>query len=476
MEDKASWYQLASLKMIFSGKKKQQDACLANFDDPLYNEVFGINSKGCFMKKFFLIFIIALSMGFPHAYGEEHRYIVKFKSNSKTKRTASPITDAPKGHVIRSLKNGYVINLNEALDIKSILEDKEVESVEQDRLMHLIEPTSIIPVKSNIENEEKIPNGVKRIKADTGDIYPEMTVAVIDTGVDPNIPDIDVVLGINFINSSKAQTDDNGHGTHVAGTIAAKINGRGVVGVAPGTKVIALKVLDAKGSGWMSDIIAAIEWVTEHADQIDVVNMSLGDLGNGTFMHEAIQKSVNKGIVYVVAAGNSSMDIYGHNRNYFKGSNFFPASYPEVMTVSAMTDTDGKPGGNGPKSSYGELDDTLAWFSNFSTAVHPDNPVYSPGAGIDLAAPGVDILSNAPGDKLMKMSGTSIACPHAAGAVIRFISEYGEEYMENGKKDAQFVYKIRQALIDLAQPQEEWNDNHDASDPDSNHEGLLQVP
>ena len=216
--------------------------------------------------------------------------------------------------------------------------------------------------------------------------------------------------------------------------------------------------------------------MTEHSNEVDVVNMSLGGFGNSSFLHNAIRRSVDKGVVYVVAAGNESMDIYGYNHDYFVGDNFTPASYPEVMTVSAMADTDGKPGGKGSKTSFGDLDDTLAWFSNYSHMVHPENPVYSPGAGIDLAAPGVDILSNAPGDKLVKLSGTSMASPHVAGAVARFIYEFGKDYMENGKKDAQFVYKIRQALIDLAQPQEEWNSKKDAKDPDPNHEGLLQLP
>ncbi len=428
------------------------------------------------MKKLLVIFFIAFSVGLPHAYGESNRYIVKFKDHPVSKRSVSHMADAPKGRVIRSLKDGYVIKLDEDVDAASLLADDEVESIEQDRLMYLIEPTSIVPVEININKGEQIPNGIKRIKAERGGDYSEMTVAVIDTGVDPNIPDIDVINGINFVSPTTEQLDDNGHGTHVAGTIAAKINGRGVVGVAPGAKVIALKVLNAKGTGWMSDIIAAIDWVTDHSEEVDVVNMSLGSLGNSGFLHNSIKNSVNKGVVFVVAAGNSSLDIYGYSKDYFVGENFTPAAYPEVMTVSAMADTDGKPGGKGPESSFGDLDDTLAWFSNYSTTVHPENPVYSPGAGIDLAAPGVDILSNAPGDKLVKMSGTSMAAPHVAGAVARFIYEYGADYLENGKKDAQFVYKIRQALIDLAQPQEEWNENKDAKDRDPNHEGLLQLP
>lgn len=428
------------------------------------------------MKKFILLFVISLSVALPQAYGDSNRYIVKFKKGPMKARVMSRMSDAPKGQVVRSLKNGYVIKLDEGVDVDTLLNDEEVESVEQDRLMHLIEPTSIKPADLSAYKKETVPHGIKRIKADTGGDYSHMTVAIIDTGIDQNIPDLQVIQAIDFVNPGTTQVDDNGHGTHVAGTVAAKINGSGVVGVAPGAKLIALKVLDAEGSGWMSDIIDAIDWVTEHSDEVDVVNMSLGGLGSSQMMHDSIKRSVNKGVVYVVAAGNSSMDIYGYSKDYYTGDNFYPASFPEVMTVSAMADTDGVSGGFGPKTTFGDLDDTLAWFSNFSYSVHPENPVTSPGAGIDVAAPGVDILSNAPGNKLVKMSGTSMASPHVAGAVARFISEYGEDYMENGKRDAQFVYKIRQALIDLAQPQEQWNTNKDALDPDPNHEGLIQLP
>lgn len=428
------------------------------------------------MKNFVLLFVVAVSLTLPQVYGESNRYIVKFKKSPMKAQTVSRMRDAPRGEIIRSLKNGYVIKLDEGVKAETLLNDEEVESVEQDRLMHLIEPTSIQSVDMNAYKKETVPHGIKRIKADTGGDYSHMTVAIIDTGIDTNNPDLKVIKAINFVNPEMTPKDDNGHGTHVAGTVAAKISGSGVVGVAPGAKLIALKVLAADGSGWMSDIIEAIDWVTDHADEIDVVNMSLGGLGNSGMMRASIKRSVNKGVVYVAAAGNSSMDIFGYSKNYFDGDNFYPASYPEVMTVSAMADTDGVSGGFGPKTSNGDLDDTLAWFSNFSYTVHPENPVISPGAGIDVAAPGVDILSYAPGNKLVKKNGTSMASPHVAGAVARFISEYGEDYMENGKRDAQFVYKIRQALIDLAEPQKKWNKKKDALDPDPNHEGLIQLP
>jgi subtilisin len=425
------------------------------------------------MKKYiFLIFLVTFGLHANAA--ESNRYIVKLKQHTESQKTKTRKIHKPRGTVVKQLKNGYVIKLDQGVTPDSLYENEEIETIEQDRLLHLIEPSSIQPADVEMFGKENIPHGIKRIHADTGGEY-HVSVAIIDTGVDADHHDLNVIKGINFINIGQPQKDDNGHGTHVAGTVAAINNGEGVVGVAPGASIIALKVLDSQGSGWMSDIIAAVDWVTEHADEVDVVNMSLGAFGSSELMHEAIKRSVDKGVVYVVAAGNNSMDIFGYSKDYFTGDNYYPAAYPEVMTISAMADTDGIKGGFGPKSSYGDQDDTLAWFSNYSSAVHPNNPVYSPGAGIDLAAPGVDILSTYPGNKLMKMSGTSMAAPHVAGAVARIIAEFGRDFNGDGVRDAQDVYLIRQTLIDRAEPQSEWNGSGDAKDPDINHEGLLQV-
>jgi hypothetical protein len=163
--------------------------------------------------------------------------------------------------------------------------------------------------------------------------------------------------------------------------------------------------LNAEGQGEFSDVMCGIDWVTANAGVIEVANMSLGgeaEVGSCTdgSLHEAVCRSVNAGVTYVVAAGNSSLD----------SSTFVPAAYPEVITVSAIVDTDGLPGSRGSTSFFYGDDDEFATFSNF-------------GAPVDIAAPGVSIYSTWPGGGYTYLSGTSQASPHVAGAaaLYRFI-------------------------------------------------------
>nr|MBC8872255.1 S8 family serine peptidase [Planctomycetota bacterium] len=259
--------------------------------------------------------------------------------------------------------------------------------------------------------------------------------------------------------------DGYGHGTHVAGTAAALDNGVGVVGVAPGARLWAVKVLGNNGTGRLSDIIEGIDWVTANAATIEVANMSLGGQGVSTTYREAIQASVHAGVVYVVAAGNEYRDILGADFQFGTSDDTIPAAYPEVATISAIADTDGIPGGYGPLTDYADYfgsyeDDTFADFSNFSnsdgngeswyldldTNGDPNNPVSSAGLGIDLMMPGVDIDSTYKDGGYAVGSGTSMASPHAAGLAALHIATNGRA------TDAAGVYAIRQALIDAGKP------------------------
>lgn len=194
---------------------------------------------------------------------------------------------------------------------------------------------------------------------------------------------------------------------HVAGTVGALDNDVGVVGMAPGARLWAVRVLDRNGSGSTSGVIAGIDWVTARANVIEVANMSLGGAGgtdgncgntNNDAEHKAICAAVAAGITFVVAAGNESQ-----NANLST-----PAAYEEVITVSALADFDGIPGGLGTgnyafSSCTENVDDSLACFSNY-------------GASVDIMAPGVGIYSSALGGGYTSMSGTSMASPHVAGA------------------------------------------------------------
>jgi subtilisin len=260
--------------------------------------------------------------------------------------------------------------------------------------------------------DQTVPTGIQRIFADTNteididgidDFRVDVDVAVIDTGVDFQHPDLNVVGGVNCSGGSpltgsckSGGDDDHYHGTHVAGTIGAIDNGVGVVGVAPGARIWAVKVLNSQGSGYTSWIVAGIDWVAKNAGTIEVANMSLGGSGINKAEYDAIQGAVSKGVAFAVAAGNSDADA----------SNYSPAAFDNVLTVSALADFDGKAGGLGSPTCRTDQDDTLADFSNW-------------GSAVDIAAPGVCILSTYPLERgeYGTISGTSMASPHAAGAL-----------------------------------------------------------
>lgn len=356
-----------------------------------------------------------------------------------------------KGHVYTHALRGFVVRGSRA-SVERLANDPRVLFVSEDKIMK----TSVA-----------VPTGVRRsfadraltpaIGGDGGDM--NIDVAVIDTGIALNNPDLNVVRAVNFIRSNRSAADDNGHGTHVAGTIAARDNLDGVTGVAPGARLWGLKVLDSRGSGYTSNIIKAVDFVTANASQIEVVNMSLGGTGSddgncgrtkGDAYHLAICNSVAAGVVYVAAAGNENKDA----------RQVVPAAYRQVITVSAIVDTDGAPGGFGTATSYGR-DDTLASFSNFGPAVH-------------LGAPGVNILSWSHISGTKVMSGTSMAAPHVAGAAAIRILKAGKPIGALG------VYAVRDAIIGSADAQASANgftgDRDLFSEPSLNVEALDLLP
>lgn len=228
-------------------------------------------------------------------------------------------------------------------------------------------------------------------------------MAVIDTGIDFEHADLNVVAGVNCMSGNPNRPkcvdggdDDQYHGTHVAGTIGALDNEFGVVGIAPGARLWAVKVLDSNGSGSFGTLIAGIDYVAANASQIEVANMSLGcDNCSSSAMDSAISNTVAAGVTFVVAAGNSGIDA----------ANTSPANHPDVITVSALTDFDGLPGGLRTPTCLGDQDDTLAYFSNY-------------GSDVEITAPGVCIYSTFPIERngYGTISGTSMASPHVAGA------------------------------------------------------------
>lgn len=267
-------------------------------------------------------------------------------------------------------------------------------------------------------NAQTIPTGIERIAADsnshididgTNDLQVDVDVAIIDTGIDLEHPDLNVVNHMDCLYSSgggppwtrsyycgPGGDDDHYHGTHVAGSVAALDNDFGVVGVAPGARLWAVKVCNAQGSCPSSAIIAGIDHITANANSVEVANMSLGGSGFSQAEYDAIQSAVESGIAFAVAAGNSDADA----------DNYSPASFNNVLTVSALADFDGASGGLASPTCRTDEDDTLANFSNW-------------GSAVDIAAPGVCIYSTFPVEQgeYGTISGTSMASPHAAGAL-----------------------------------------------------------
>ena len=239
-------------------------------------------------------------------------------------------------------------------------------------------------------------------------------VAIVDTGVALH-PDLNVVGGVNCSTSDRsAWQDQNGHGTHVAGTVAAIDNTTGVVGVAPGARIWAVRILNADGYGLLSWYVCGLDWILAQRDPLDAslprieaVNMSVAKTGsddrncgltNKDVLHQAICRLYKGGITVVAAAANESGSAAG----------YVPAAYNEVITVSALADTDGKSGGLGGNRCFSwgtyDVDDTFADFSNF-------------GSDVDIIAPGKCIWSTIRGPSYGYSSGTSMAAPAVTGAV-----------------------------------------------------------
>ncbi|MBI4133208.1 S8 family serine peptidase [Candidatus Uhrbacteria bacterium] len=263
---------------------------------------------------------------------------------------------------------------------------------------------------------QALPTGIDRINAEgKANKGAGVHVAVIDTGIQTSHPDLkDNIAGGKNCSTGTSYNDGNGHGTHVAGTIAARDNGLGVVGVAPEAKLWAVRVLNNSGGGTWSTVICGIDFVTSKAPAnggpITVANLSLGGGGisdnncgnsNNDALHRAICRARDAGVTVVVAAGNSGANAAGA----------VPAAYDDaVITVSALVDTDGQPFGLGASTGYG-TDDTFASFSNWGTPV-------------DIGAPGVNIRSTWTKSGYNTISGTSMATPHVAGGAALYIATH----------------------------------------------------
>ena len=340
-----------------------------------------------------LALLVVSSAGGPARDGiaaaEARDVIVVLQGGSNAVEVAR-VTGVEPRHVFSNVFRGFAARLPEAA-IAALARNPKVVSISDDLPIAAAAQT----LTTGVDRADF--DGHAGARIDGVDQRVDADVAVLDTGIGPH-PDLNVVGGKDCAGAGY-YTDDEWHGTHVAGILGAIDNGSGVVGAAPGVRLWSVKVLDRYGSGNSSNYVCGLDWVVANRATIDVVNMSIA--GNGTdgacastATHQAVCNTVAAGISVIVAAGNSGVDANAT----------VPATYGEVITVSAFADFNGQPGGGAPVTCDRpkETDDRFATFSNR-------------GADVDIAAPGVCILSLVPTGTRVA-SGTSMATPLVAGA------------------------------------------------------------
>jgi subtilisin len=341
----------------------------------------------------------------------ENSYIVVYRDDVIG---AASVTDSIKKSGTVKVKHEYKSALR---GFSGEMSEAEAEKLAKDPRVAFVEPNrTFYKVGASLDY------GPDRVNADLNsyaninnfaDTNVNVDIAIVDDGAGPH-PLLNIAGGYDCTGSGSYNGSSlNSHGTFVAGLAAAIDNSEGLPGVAPGARIWAIKVIHGS-SGDTAALLCGLDWVYDHRSTIEVANLSLGsyfpyaDTGcNSETIHYAICRVTNGGVTVVVAAGNDAMDA----------SNFLPAKYPEVITVSALADSDGSPGGFGPPISVdGELlgkDDNLATFSNY-------------GSVVDIAAPGVELISLYPGGGYSIGSGTSFSSPITAGAAALYIAEHGD--------------------------------------------------
>lgn len=285
-------------------------------------------------------------------------------------------------------------------------------------------------VEEIVSAPPQIPEGVRMIQAPA--VWEKArhgkgnVVAILDTGCQADHPDLQrqIIGGQNFtadFNGDPDNYDDNnGHGTHVAGTVAASLRqGGGIAGVAPEAKMLIVKVLNGEGSGDYAGIISgihyAIDWTGPNGEKTDVISMSLGGPEDVAELHEAVKRAVDAGIPIVCAAGNEGDD--SHSTNEFA----YPGAYGEVVQVGAV-----------------DFNRKIAPFSNTNNE-------------IDLVAPGINIYSAYPGSKYATLSGTSMATPHVSGALV-LIKNIAEEEFARKLTEAELYAQLVRRTVPLGYP------------------------
>ena len=316
-------------------------------------------------------------------------YICVFKGNAVSRGSvqaeANRAAQANGGqvkHVYTTAIRGFAANISEQGLNYMRANNPNIAYCEQDQVVMAIGVSAKAPPGGGggTQPAQVTPWGISRVGGGVAGSY--ASAWIIDTGLDFSHPDLntDVARSRSFVRDS-SPADQHGHGTHVAGTIAAYDNAIGVIGVAPGAKVVAVRVLDRRGSGTNSGVIAGVDYVAQNGQPGDVANMSLGGGVSAALDTAVVNAAASSGVRFALAAGNESDNANNHSPGRANGTN--------VYTVSAFSQGD-----------------NWASFSNFG------NPP------IDYAGPGVSIKSTWLGGGYNTISGTSMATPHIAGLLL----------------------------------------------------------
>ena len=339
-------------------------------------------------------------------FGGTKVYIVEYKPGLSVDETTEMLmADYGLGETHRyySALKGAALLVPDGMTLVKLKSDKRVSKVTKDKEVKLIPINEAKgngkPGSTSTQPAQTIPTGLKRI----GGSYEGagVIVAVLDTGIDKYHPDLVANINITLtkdcvgdtISLTNSGDDGNGHGSHVAGTIAAVNNSIGSLGVANKVNVASVRVLNRQGKGTWAGVICGIDYVTSQKDVIKVASMSLGGTGSDTdsSLRRAINASVEAGVTYTVAAGNE----------YDNAANHVPAAYDAVITVSAFYNGDGT----------SSTDKGFPSWSNY-------------GQDVDIAAPGVNIYSTYKNGGYNTLSGTSMATPHVAAAAALYIKTH----------------------------------------------------
>lgn len=328
-----------------------------------------------------LAVVLALPLGAAGERGGAERYIVVLKDS-----VADPGAVASEHGRRYGAGVGFVYS-HALKGYSAVIPSDRLAEIRSDDRVAYVEPDGTVEIVA-----QTLPWGIDRIDADISSTLAgngsgavaNVNAYIIDTGIDATHADLNVVAHVNF--AGGPNRDCNGHGTHVAGTVAAKDNTIDVVGGAPGAPLTGVKVLGCAGSGTIAGVIKGVDWVTANAVKPAVANMSLGG-GASQALDDAVRRSAASGVVYSIAAGNSGTDACTQSPARAG------AGTSNGIVTTAATD-------------IGNLE---PFWSNF-------------GPCVDIWAPGVSILSTKLGGGTTTLSGTSMAAPHVGGTAALYLS------------------------------------------------------